>query len=543
MNKLPLSRRRFLQLVGLGFAWFASMGKGCAAKADVKSVTTKPKVVVIGAGLGGLCCAAHLARAGFPVTVVEQHSVPGGYASSFTRGRFNFEVSLHATSLADHAAGGQLESLGIRERIELVELPALYRLKTADLDITVPEKDPDEFIKRLTQHFPAEKEGITEFIHDLVKLAEVVHNLERYRHSVFKLLMSLPYLTLWRIRNKTLARWLDSYTQDPGAREVLAALWGYFGLPPSRLSAFYFAVGTGGFLRDGAYYIRPRSQSLSTVLAEVIQEAGGKIQYGTAVEKIHIRNGAVEGISLTHGTQLPAQVVVSNANALDTFNRMLPAGTVSTEYKNKLAEYRPSISSFIVWLGLNRDITDLVENYNNHFSSGRGPEADYQSCLEGDVEHGSFIVMLYDKLYKGYSRPGASTVQILFLSGFEPWRRFEEDYRAGHKQAYDEQKNRWAEVLIRRAEQNIVPGLSSMIEVREAATPLTNWRFTRNLQGAIYGFEQATNNTFYKRIQNRTPVNGLYLASAWGNPGAGYSAVLAAGQMAYQDIVSDWVKA
>ena len=194
----------------------------------------------------------------------------------------------------------------------------------------------------------------------------------------------------------------------------------------------------------------------------------------------------------------------------------------------------------IVWLGLYQDITGIVESYNNHVSSGRGPEADYQSYLKGEVDHGAFIVMLYDKLFKDYSEPGTSTLQILFLSGFEPWRQFESDYKAGRKKAYYDQKNRWTETLIRRAEETIVPGLSSMIEVKEAATPLTNWRFTRNHEGAIYGFEQSTNNAFYKRIQNRTPVSGLYLAGAWGNPGGGYAAVLSSGQMAYRDIVSDW---
>ena len=65
----------------------------------------------------------------------------------------------------------------------------------------------------------------------------------------------------------------------------------------------------------------------------------------------------------------------------------------------------------------------------------------------------------------------------------------------------------------------MIPRLSSMIEVKEVATPLTNWRFTHNPGGAIYGFEQSVGNAFMRRISNRTPIRGLYLASAWGYPG------------------------
>ena len=79
-----------------------------------------------------------------------------------------------------------------------------------------------------------------------------------------------------------------------------------------------------------------------------------------------------------------------------------------------------------------------------------------------------------------------------------------------------------------------------MIEIRESATPLTNWRYTRNPEGAIYGFDQTVDNTFLNRLDCRTPVKGLYLASAWGNPGAGYGGALSGGANAFRMIMEDW---
>jgi phytoene dehydrogenase-like protein len=129
---------------------------------------------------------------------------------------------------------------------------------------------------------------------------------------------------------------------------------------------------------------------------------------------------------------------------------------------------------------------------------------------------------------------------LLALCGYAPWRPFERDYRKGRKAAYAEQKSNWARTLVRRAEKDLIPGLSSMIAVSEAATPLTNWRYTGNPEGAIYGYEQSLENAFMNRIANKTPVKGLYLAGAWGNPGGGYTGVLRSGQQTFRQMMKDW---
>ena len=150
-----------------------------------------------------------------------------------------------------------------------------------------------------------------------------------------------------------------------------------------------------------------------------------------------------------------------------------------------------------------------------------------------------FRMSFYDNIYEGYSTPGTSTLRILCLSAYEPWRRFETDYRAGRTKAYYREKKRWTDSILNRVEE-VIPGISSMLEVKEAATPLTNWRFTRNTEGAIYGFEQSVENAYINRIDNRTPIKGLYLASAWSSPGGGFSGVLVGGQMAFRKIMEDW---
>jgi prolycopene isomerase len=540
MPGFPITRRWFLAWSAITAASW-NLARARRVRAAPGAAGELP-VVVIGAGLGGLCSAAYLARQGFPVTVLEQHIQPGGYATSFSRanGDFEFEVSLHGTSIYEAGEGSILHDLGLLDRLSFVELPEVYRLKTPRLDIRVPQRDPESYIRLLAQAFPAEAEGIRAAVSEMVGLHQEVGDFGRRAGFGKFLLFPLRYRKMWNVTGQTLREFLGRFVKDAEVQDALAGLWGYYGLPPSRLSAFYYANATGQYLSNGSYYIRPRSQSLSDVLARTVAEAGGRIRYRTEATQVLIEDGAVRGVRLSNGEELPAKVVVSNASAPALFEMLLPAGAMPKADLEEVRGYRPSISAFNVWLGLDRELRGTVPAYATHVHSGEGMEADYRYAVEGRPENGAFVVVVYDNLYAGYSRPGSSTVSILFLCGYEPWRRFEADYRAGRKDEYDQEKARWREVLISRAEEQVIPGLRSMIQVQDASTPLTNWRYTRNPEGAIYGFEQSTDNAYVKRIGNRTAVEGLYLASAWGNPGGGYGGVLRGGQAAAEMIVDDW---
>ena len=203
--------------------------------------------VVIGAGLGGLSCGAMLAKHGAPVTIVEQHVKPGGYAGVFARadGRFVFEISLHGTSINDNPAARILEELGVLDKIELVELPEVYRLKTPDLDISVPQRDPEAYIAVLAEHFPDEKDGIRGFVRHVVDLADEADRFQRVKDEFDLRMFPVEFPIMWEVRDKTLAGLLSDHVADPALQEALSGLWTYLGLPPSRLSAFYYGSIAG----------------------------------------------------------------------------------------------------------------------------------------------------------------------------------------------------------------------------------------------------------------------------------------------------------
>jgi phytoene dehydrogenase-like protein len=279
---------------------------------------------------------------------------------------------------------------------------------------------------------------------------------------------------------------------------------------------------------------------------QAIEDSGGQVLLDTEVIDITLKDGAVDGVVLDNGKKLTARAVISNASApitmellsRDTAPEDLPRK--ATEYSQQLKTYRPSLSTFLVWLGLNREIGKTVKGYEIFVSQHYDPEQSYQACLACDPLKSGLGVTIYDNAYDGYSAPGTSTVQLLILSGYGPWKPFEDDYFAGRKKAYLKQKEQIAQALIDQAEKRVIPGLSSMIEVMEAATPLTNVYYTRNPEGAIYGYEQSMNNAYMNRLKNTTPYKGLYLASAWSSPGGGFQPCLDSGAQAFKALVKDW---
>ena len=498
-------------------------------------------IVIIGSGLGGLCCGAYLARQGLPVTVIEKQSRPGGYATAFDRGngKFRFEVSLHGIAAQNNAVARTLKEVGALEKLDLVELSEVYRLKTPEWEFTIPQRDPEAYIRSLSEFFPSEADNVRRFIGDMIRVAEEADALIQ-KGMPTSVCIPFLYPKMYGCGEKTLAQLLNDYIRDKKLQMILASMWDFHGLPPSQVSGLYYAVATGECLRNGTYYIKQRSQDLSDVLAGVITDAGGRVLLETRAEQILLKNGSVAGVRVAGGEIIPARAVVSNANPLATIRDMLPKDTVSPEYLKDLEGYRPSLSTFIVWLGLNQEIRGRIPSCGVQVISDGGPEAAYHYGRNGAVEKAPFRVSIFDNMYGGYSQPGTSTLKIFCLSGFEPWRRFETAYRLGEKTDYNAEKDRWANVLIRRTEEQVLPGLTSMIEVQEAASPLTNWRFTGNEEGAVYGFEQSLHHAYIERVDNRSPVKGLYMAGAWCTPGGGFWGVLLSGRMTFHKMMEDW---
>jgi phytoene dehydrogenase-like protein len=540
----PWNRREWLRTAlaacgGVSLDW-AALPVAKAASADPDSFDA----VIVGSGLGGLSCAAAFARQGFKPLVLEQHVKAGGYATAFSRpGGFNFDVSLHSTTVGErNGVHNLIPGFPEIKDVEFVPHPHLYRAIFPEHDIRAAQKDLPAYIGTLQKSFPQEREGIQALFDDITGLAAEIRKYSAASGKVDMARMPVDYPHLVACAGKTWGAMVDARIADPKLAAIVSCLWSYYGLPPSKLAGIYYAYPTISYLQEGGYYPRGRSQTVSNAFVKFIEEHGGKVLLGSRVEAIVVRDGAASGVKTADGREYTSRVVVSNANAFDTFHKMLAPEQQPKDYLAQLDRYTASLSSFIVFLGLTKDLAGGLGMHDTEvfYSSGYDPEAEYQGALHADLSNPGFGVMLYDNLFRGYSPAGKNTLSIVTLQGYDHWQPFEADYRKGSKGAYRKEKERMADVLIRRAEEVLLPGLSKAIEIREVATPLTNVRYTGNYRGAIYGWDQTLDNSSRTRLRHSTPIRNLYLSGAWTNPGGGYSAVLGSGLECFGEIMAKW---
>jgi len=544
MSHPELPRREFLKMLAATFSASSIDWNALPINTFTRSADTDYDVIIIGAGLGGLSCGAAFARQGFKPLVIEQHDKPGGYATAFRRpGGFLFDVSLHSTTVGErNGIYNLIQGFPEITDVEFLMHPTLLRSVFPEHDFTITQRNPEAYIQQLSRVFPDEKDGIAGLFDDMKGLSADIGRLSSARGQVDMSRFPADFPFLFKLNQKTWGEMVDARITNQKLKAIVSAQWGYYGLPPSKLSCFYYAMPFMGYLTHGGFYPKGRSQTISNALSTYITQHGGTVLLKTKVRKIVVKDRTATGVVTNKGKTYTARAVVSNANPFDTFHTMMDKKELLTDYEAQWQKYSVSLSCFQVFLGLKEDLVRKhgIADSEIFIETSYDLEESYRGAVAADVEHGGVGVTLYDAINPDYSPKGKNTINLLTLQGYGPWETFEKDYFAGRKSEYNRAKKKMAEVLIQKAEKSILPGLSKAIEVCEIGTPLTNLRYTGNYRGAIYGWDQTVTNSGSNRVGHSTPVKNLYLAGAWSKPGHGYGAVIPSGLQCFGEIVSKW---
>ncbi len=499
---------------------------------------TKYDAVVIGAGLGGLSAAAYLAKAGKRVLVLEHHAVPGGYAHEFRRSRFRFEVALHA--LDGVAPGGWsygiLKELGVLDRLRFRRLDPFYKARFGEEEIVVPA-DVFAYESDLARRFPHEASGIRSLVDSMLQVFLQVRRFTWDREMGLRLPPSEIASRYARMLDAMSVSWgefMGRHIRDPRLQAIFSVLWGYYGLPPSRLNAATFILPWVSYHFFGGYYPEGSSMALSRALERAIVENGGRVTYRQTVNRVEVENGRAVAVETAKGLRVEADVVISNASAPDTMLKFVGREHLPDDYVRRVEDAlsRPALSNLILYLGLNRDLS--TEGWQAHeffVADDYDIEKQYEAVMEGRFEDAGMVMAYYNLVDPTCSPPGTSILVVLTLA---PWDYADQWGTGGNleryhrNQRYREVKREAAEKLLARAEK-LIPGLRDSIRFMEIATPLTNYRYTLNPAGSIYGSEQSVDNMYMNRLNETTPIRNLFLAGAW-VMGGGMSAAMLSGR-------------
>ncbi len=497
--------------------------------------------ILIGSGLGALMCAANLAKAGKRCLLLEQHYVAGGYAHHFPRKKkgsmYLFDVALHQTgSLRNgHFMQRIFEDLGILDRLELHEMDYVYRSKFGDFDIKVP-RDIDAFRKLLVEKFPAEEENLDRYIEILRAIPGELMRMQNPAGEQSKNPMEIAP-TAMKYLNKSLEDIFNDTVKDPLLRAVLAQLWPYLGLPPRECSAIYWAQMWTSYHIGGCFYVRGGGQAISNAFCQRIEEGGGAIKLRTLVEAILVDDeGRACGVRTKSGEEFRAPAIVSNASTIDTFNKLLPDAVVPKDLKERVNTLPVSTSIIQAYIGMDGDAAKLgIEEHEFFVNQGTDYQAEWEAIQRGENDKVSVLLCNHSSVNRDAAPEGKSVLEACILAEGDFWMDLPEE-------EYKTKKAKVTEILIKSIE-DFIPDIRDRIEVIEVGTPKTMYDYSLNPKGAVYGYACGKNTHTVFRPEQKTPVPGLYLASAWTFPGAGFGGALMSGFTAAQKIIKDGEKA
>ncbi|MBQ2729184.1 MAG: NAD(P)/FAD-dependent oxidoreductase [Clostridia bacterium] len=486
----------------------------------------KYDVIVVGAGNAGLSAAAAIAKNSRSVLVLERNSVPGGSATSFCRGRFEFEAALH-----ELASVGTCDKQGSVYRLfEFLGIPMDWKYEKnafrviadgADgYDVTLPtgvESFADEMEKQC--------EGCRESVINAFKVAEKVNRGFEYLGKGKpdpKVLMT-EHLDFMVAVSHSTDECLDALGMPKKAKDIMRSYWPYLGTPTSELDFAHYMVMVDSYVKYRPALPPLRSHQLSLAFEKVICESGGMIRYNCPVEKILVNESGVYGV-IAGGREIYANYVVANCAPDVAYGKLIDSAYVPEKALKLQGARKISSLFFAVYLGLSRSCEEIgIKDYSVFLYNS--PDANDQYNSGSSLDDCIIVGNCLNCAIPESSPEGTCTVFLTTMLSEDAWGDVApEDYK--------KLKNKTADRMIALYEEKLGVSIRPYIEEIVIAAPPTFARYLGTPGGTPYGYEMRKWDGMLSRIMSYDKeqfISGLYFAGAHSERGDGYSSTYANG--------------
>jgi prolycopene isomerase len=505
--------------------------------------------IVIGAGNGGLAAAAFLAKEGKRTLLIERHNLPGGFATSFKRGRFEFEASLHELcGFGKNAGEGDVrrmfEALGIADKIEWADIPGAYRLITLDdkkkTDAAMPF-GVEAYIEKMEEYVPGSKPSMKKLFalaEDIAKTTEFFGSLKgHYTTQAVKEILK-NHLNFVRTAGYSVNDVLAALKVPKSARDIFNAYWCYLGVDCDEVSFIHYISMVRTYLTYGAVIPKARSHGMSSAILDAFESFGGEVWFNSHVSKINIENGRAKSVTLLDGTRVYADHIICNASPHNVFGKMIDQTDVPDHELKRANSRKFGARGLSVFLGLNKTADELgIEDHSYFIYNTVDSKKQYELMKKIETNDVLAAVCL-NRADPDCSPKGTSILYFTTLYTDDAFR----DVTAEN---YFKTKQAIADRMIINFERALGIKIRDSIEEIEIATPMTYARYTDTPQGVIYGYEAQGWDGVVPRIMmegTEDTIPGLRFAGGCGTQLSGYSSTLASGRNAAYKTLNDMEK-
>lgn len=492
--------------------------------------------VVIGAGLGGLACAAVLSKNGFKTLICENTGRVGGCCSSVDIGGYQFDIGPSIVEFK-WVWDALFEKLGrdAGDYIEFVEVDPSYGFVTADGRRFSYPVDIEKTRGVIAEFSEEDARGWDRFGRVGEVLAEIF-----FGKSMFTPLQTLFDLIKFGVGNPGMARYgkyifknfesvLGEFFKTDAVRASMGMHAYYLGLPPA------LCPGYAAFLcytdHLGVWYPKGGMIRIPSGIAEALEELGGEIRFNSRVERVLLDGRRARGVALADGTEITSRVVVSDINAKVCYLELVGRSKIPRWAVKALDSYDYSFANPNIMLGLDcspeleahhtvchSTLEDMNRAWFDYYERGRIPDRGFMLISWPTNEDPSLAP-------RGHHCLNLVTIAPYDLAGGEDW---------------DGLKERYIEMHLELVEKKFGLPLKDHVTIAEMNTPKDYELMLRQPRGAIYGlqFDNMSSMVFRPSIRSRV-VDGLYLAGSSTHLGGGTPTATASGMLAADFVTRD----
>lgn len=485
------------------------------------------KVVIIGAGIGGLGTAGLFAKKGYDVTVLEKNEHAGGRANIFEANGFRFDMGPSwylAPDLFEHYF--RLLGERVEDHLDLVRLTPSYRIFF--------QGDPETLeihsdIEKDGRTFDAIEPGSSEKLKKYLAQSEYQYEVAT-QHFMYK-----NYDTVFDFFNKRVMtegqklsvfskmhNFVTRFFKTRKLQQVMEYTMVFLGTSPYEAPAIYNLMSHMDF-NQGVFYPQGGFYELIKALVRVAEKNGAKVRTNAAVAEIMVSNGKASGVRLENGEVVEADIVISNADYQFTETRLLPES--SQTYKKKYWDKKVlAPSAFILYLGVKEKMPQLI-HHNLLFSD------DWRKN--------------FDEIYKDPKLPNEPSLYVCAPSVTDANVAPEGKENlfvlvpiASGLEITEERKQEYADHVLERMEREMgLEGLREKIEYMRIYTVEDFLKDYNSFKGTALGLAHTIWQTAIFRPNNRSKkVSNLFYVGAGTNPGIGTQICLISAELVYKRV-------
>lgn len=413
-------------------------------------ITKDYDIIIIGSGLAGMTAANILGRNGHSVLLLESHNKLGGFATWFFRDSRNhvFDVSLHGFPVGMIKTCRKYWSKEIADSI--VQLKDV-RMINPQFNIQT-EFTREDFTKKLIENFNIEPEVVKGFFDYLAQM-NFYDNSQMTNGELFeKFFPGRNDVTRFLMEPITYAN--GSTLEDP---------------------AITYGIVFSNFMSKGVYTFKGGTDLLIAKMRDELLKNNVDIKMQAKIEKIHLENGKAAGV-LVKEKLVRAKAILSNANIVSTVLGLVGEEHFSPDYIQKTKAVRLNSSSCQVYMGLKEGVR--IPHIGDLIFTSSYPTYDPARILDLKVSSRTFSVY-----YPEETRPQVENGRVAIVSStnchFDDWAKLTPEEYEAEKKFMIEETIKGLEVFI--------PNIRDLLDVVEAATPLTVQRYTNHPKGTSFG--------------------------------------------------------